>query len=80
MLDASFTEGKQIGLRSGRYNNIVIPSIFKSGKRGVTALEIDGDRIRPSSTGSRRRRVAASSEPATTNPNNSVAAAFTELC
>ena len=50
MLDASFTEGKKIGLRSGRYNNIVIPSIFNSGcaigKRGVTALEIDGDRIR----------------------------------
>ena len=50
MLDASFSEGKKIGLRSGRYNNIVIPSIFNSGcaigKRGVTALEIDGDRIR----------------------------------
>jgi predicted phosphodiesterase len=50
MLDACFTEGKRIGLRSGRYNNIVIPSIFNSGcaigKRGVTALEIDGDHIR----------------------------------
>ncbi|NTU68306.1 MAG: metallophosphoesterase [Chlorobiaceae bacterium] len=50
MLDACFTEGKKIGLRSGRYNNIVIPSVFNSGcaigKRGVTALEIDGDRIR----------------------------------
>ncbi|NTU53019.1 MAG: metallophosphoesterase [Chlorobiaceae bacterium] len=50
MLDACFTEGKRIGLRSGRYNNIVIPSVFNSGcaigKRGVTALEIDGDRIR----------------------------------
>ena len=50
MLDACFTEGKKIGLRSGRYNNIVIPSVFNSGcaigKRGVTVLEIDGDRIR----------------------------------
>ncbi|WP_164926948.1 metallophosphoesterase family protein [Chlorobaculum tepidum] len=50
MLDACFTEGKKIGLRSGRYNNIAIPSVFNSGcaigKRGVTALEIDGDRIR----------------------------------
>jgi UDP-2,3-diacylglucosamine pyrophosphatase LpxH len=50
MLDACFTEGKKIGLRSGRYNNIVIPSVFNSGcaigKRGATALEIDGDRIR----------------------------------
>lgn len=50
MLDACFTEGKRIGLRSGRYNNIVIPSVFNSGcaigKRGATALEIDGDRIR----------------------------------
>ncbi|NTV01502.1 MAG: metallophosphoesterase [Chlorobiaceae bacterium] len=50
MLDACFTEGKKIGLRSGRYNNIAIPSLFNSGcaigKRGVTALEIDGERIR----------------------------------
>jgi len=50
MLDACFTEGKRIGLRSGRYNNIAIPSVFNSGcaigKRGVTALEIDGSRIR----------------------------------
>jgi UDP-2,3-diacylglucosamine pyrophosphatase LpxH len=50
MLDSCFTEGKKIGLRSGRYNNISIPSVFNSGcaigKRGVTALEIDGDRIR----------------------------------
>ncbi|NTV25391.1 MAG: metallophosphoesterase [Chlorobiaceae bacterium] len=50
MLDACFTEGKKIGLRSGRYNNISIPSVFNSGcsigKRGVTAIEIDGDRIR----------------------------------
>ena len=50
MLDACFSEGKRIGLRSGRYNNIAIPSVFNSGcaigKRGVTALEIDGERIR----------------------------------
>ncbi|NTU92913.1 MAG: metallophosphoesterase [Chlorobiaceae bacterium] len=50
MLDACFTEGKKIGLRSGRYNNIAIPSVFNSGcaigKRGVTALEIDGEHIR----------------------------------
>lgn len=50
MLDSCFSEGKKIGLRSGRYNNIAIPSVFNSGcaigKRGVTALEIDGDRIR----------------------------------
>jgi hypothetical protein len=50
MLDACFTEGKKIGLRSGRYNNIAIPSVFNSGcaigKRGVTVIEIDGDRIR----------------------------------
>lgn len=49
-LDSCFSQGKKIGLRSGRYNNIVIPSVFNSGcaigKRGVTALEIDGDRIR----------------------------------
>jgi len=49
-LDACFSQGKRIGLRSGRYNNIVIPSVFNSGcaigKRGVTAIEIDGDRIR----------------------------------
>lgn len=50
MLDACFKEGKRIGLRSGRYNNVSIPSVFNSGcaigKRGVTAIEIDGDRIR----------------------------------
>ena len=49
-LDACFSQGKKIGLRSGRYNNIVIPSVFNSGcaigKRGVTAIEIDGGRIR----------------------------------
>ncbi len=50
MLDACFTEGKKIGLRSGRYNNIAIPSVFNSGcaigKRGVTVIEIDGEMIR----------------------------------
>ncbi len=50
MLDACFSEGKKIGLRSGRYNNIAIPSLFNSGcaigKRGVTAIEIGGGHIR----------------------------------
>jgi UDP-2,3-diacylglucosamine pyrophosphatase LpxH len=49
-LDACYKQGKKIGLRSGLYNNITIPSVFNSGcvigKRGITALEIDGDRIR----------------------------------
>lgn len=49
-LTACFRQGKRIGLRSGLYNNITIPSVFNSGcligKRGITALEIDGDRIR----------------------------------
>ena len=49
-LEASYKQGKKIGLRSGRYNNITIPSIFNSGcaigKRGMTALEIEGNKIR----------------------------------
>lgn len=49
-LDASYKQGKKIGLRSGLYNNITIPSIFNSGcaigKRGITALEIEGNKIR----------------------------------
>uniref|UniRef100_Q3ARE3 Uncharacterized protein n=1 Tax=Chlorobium chlorochromatii (strain CaD3) TaxID=340177 RepID=Q3ARE3_CHLCH len=49
-LDACYQQGKKIGLRSGRYNNITIPSVFNSGcvigKRGITALEIEGNKIR----------------------------------
>ena len=49
-LDACFQKGKIIGLRSGLYNNVPIPSVFNSGctigKRGVTALEIEGNIIR----------------------------------
>jgi UDP-2,3-diacylglucosamine pyrophosphatase LpxH len=49
-LESCYKEGKKIGLRSGLYNSITIPSVFNSGcaigKRGITALEIDGDRIR----------------------------------
>ncbi len=49
-LDACYKQGKKIGLRSGLYNTITIPSIFNSGcaigKRGITALEIEGRKIR----------------------------------
>jgi UDP-2,3-diacylglucosamine pyrophosphatase LpxH len=49
-LDACYQNGKVIGLRSGIYNNITIPSVFNSGctigKRGITALEIEGSTIR----------------------------------
>lgn len=49
-LENSYRRGKKIGLRSGLYNNLTIPSLFNSGcaigKRGLTALEIEGDRIR----------------------------------
>ncbi|NTW83928.1 MAG: metallophosphoesterase [Chlorobiaceae bacterium] len=49
-LDACYRRGKKIGLRSGLYNNITIPSVFNSGcsigKRGITALEIEGSKIR----------------------------------
>ena len=49
-LDACYKQGKKIGLRSGLYNNLTIPSLFNSGcaigKRGITALEIEGNKIR----------------------------------
>ncbi len=49
-LDACYKQGKKIGLRSGLYNNLTIPSVFNSGcaigKRGITALEIEGSKIR----------------------------------
>jgi len=49
-LDACYRQGKKIGLRSGVYNNLTIPSVFNSGcaigKRGITALEIDREKIR----------------------------------
>ena len=49
-LEACYNQGKKIGLRSGVYNNLTIPSVFNSGcaigKRGITALEIDHEKIR----------------------------------
>ncbi|WP_076790182.1 metallophosphoesterase [Chlorobium sp. KB01] len=49
-LAACYKEGKKIGLRSGLYNNLTIPSVFNSGcaigKRGITALEIERSKIR----------------------------------
>jgi predicted phosphodiesterase len=49
-LESCYRKGKIIGLRSGIYNNITIPSVFNSGctigKRGITAIEIDGSIIR----------------------------------
>lgn len=49
-LGACYEQGKKIGLRSGVYNNLTIPSVFNSGcaigKRGITALEIDHEKIR----------------------------------
>ena len=49
-LDACYLKGKVIGLRSGLYNNLPIPSVFNSGctigKRAITALEIEGGTIR----------------------------------
>ncbi len=49
-LDDCYNQGKKIGLRSGVYNNLTIPSVFNSGcaigKRGITALEIDHEKIR----------------------------------
>ena len=49
-LEACYTQGKKIGLRSGLYQNLTIPSLFNSGctigKRGITALEIEGNTIR----------------------------------
>ena len=49
-LDSCHKQGKKIGLRSGLYNTLTIPSVFNSGcaigKRGITALEIEGSIIR----------------------------------
>ena len=49
-LDACYKQGKMIGLRSGVYNTLTIPSVFNSGcaigKRGITAIEIDREKIR----------------------------------
>lgn len=49
-LDACYRKGFRKSLRSGRYGNIPIPSIFNSGcaigKRGITAIEIDCGVIR----------------------------------
>lgn len=49
-LEAGYKKGKIIGLQSGIYNNLPIPSLFNSGctigKRAITALEIEGSTIR----------------------------------
>lgn len=49
-LEACYRKGTKIGLRSGVYNNITVPSVFNSGctigKRGITAIEIEGSCIR----------------------------------
>ena len=49
-LATCYKRGKKIGLRSGLYNSLTIPSVFNSGcaigKRGITALEIEGNKIR----------------------------------
>ncbi|NTV01475.1 MAG: metallophosphoesterase [Chlorobiaceae bacterium] len=49
-LDGCYHKGLRKSLRSGRYGNITIPSIFNSGcaigKRGITAIEIDEGKIR----------------------------------
>ncbi|TNJ36091.1 metallophosphoesterase [Prosthecochloris vibrioformis] len=49
-LSDCYRQGKRIGLRSGVYNNLTIPSVFNSGcaigKRGITALEIDREKVR----------------------------------
>jgi hypothetical protein len=49
-LDACYRRGFRKSLRSGRYGNITIPSIFNSGcaigKRGMTAIEIEEGMIR----------------------------------
>jgi predicted phosphodiesterase len=49
-LEACYQQGKKIGLRSGIYHTLTIPSLFNSGctigKRGITALEIEGNTIR----------------------------------
>ncbi|NTU58417.1 MAG: metallophosphoesterase [Chlorobiaceae bacterium] len=49
-LDACYRKGFRKSLRTGRYANLTIPSIFNSGcaigKRGVTAIEIEDGMIR----------------------------------
>ena len=49
-LNACYRRGFRKSLRSGRYGNITIPSIFNSGcaigKRGMTAIEIEDGMIR----------------------------------
>jgi predicted phosphodiesterase len=49
-LDDCYRRGFRKSLRSGRYGNITIPSIFNSGcaigKRGITAIEIENGMIR----------------------------------
>lgn len=49
-LEGCCRKGYRRSLRSGRYGNVVIPSIFNSGcaigKRGMTALEIEDGMIR----------------------------------
>lgn len=49
-LETCYRKGFKKSLRSGRYGNITIPSIFNSGcaigKRGITAIEIDRGTIR----------------------------------
>jgi len=49
-LETCYKQGKKIGLRSGLYHTLPIPSLFNSGctigKRGITALEIEGSTIR----------------------------------
>lgn len=49
-LEGCYGKGFRKSLRSGRYGNITIPSIFNSGcaigKRGITAIELDGGMIR----------------------------------
>jgi UDP-2,3-diacylglucosamine pyrophosphatase LpxH len=49
-LEGCYRKGFRKSLRSGRYGNITIPSIFNSGcaigKRGITAIELDGGMIR----------------------------------
>jgi UDP-2,3-diacylglucosamine pyrophosphatase LpxH len=49
-LDSCYRKGFRKSIRSGRYGNITIPSIFNSGcaigKRGITAIEIEGGQIK----------------------------------
>ncbi len=49
-LEECYKKGKKVGLPGGLYNMLPIPSVFNSGctigKRGITALEIEGSMIR----------------------------------